>query len=192
MAGDRVLLIFGDVVVAHAGEEIVRMVVLAHVIEAEPPIFVARAAAPWARDGSPAPLQPGHSQVGLSARSRRSLSGLTRMRSNRGESFFMTDHYAGAAQLPSSLDKDDCALSALRRAGLTAAIGSRYADSHGNPRSHHGQVDQGFRARKASTWSTNPICMPAMPATGRAGKPISGSISCRKPSAGRAGSSATA
>jgi len=27
------------------------------------------------------------------------------MRSNRGESFFMTDQYARAAKLPSSLDK---------------------------------------------------------------------------------------
>src|SRR5580700_8695362 len=39
MAGDGLLLILGDRVVAHAGEEIVRLVVFAHVLEAEPPIF---------------------------------------------------------------------------------------------------------------------------------------------------------
>ena len=39
VAGDRVLLIFRDRVVAHAGEEIVRIVVFAHVLEAELPIL---------------------------------------------------------------------------------------------------------------------------------------------------------
>jgi hypothetical protein len=39
MAGDGILLIFGDVVGAHPGEEIVRVVVLAHVAEAETPVF---------------------------------------------------------------------------------------------------------------------------------------------------------
>ena len=36
----RVLLILGDGVVAHAGEEIVGMVVFAHVLEAEAPVFL--------------------------------------------------------------------------------------------------------------------------------------------------------
>src|SRR6202035_964397 len=40
MTGDRVLLVFEDRVVAHAGEEIVRVVVLAHVAETEPPMLV--------------------------------------------------------------------------------------------------------------------------------------------------------
>src|SRR6516225_6384925 len=39
MADHRLLLIAGDVLGAHAGEEIVSVVVLAHVIETEPPIF---------------------------------------------------------------------------------------------------------------------------------------------------------
>src|SRR4051812_21640193 len=40
VAGERVLLILGDVVGAHPGEEIVRMVVFAHVVEAEAPVLV--------------------------------------------------------------------------------------------------------------------------------------------------------
>src|SRR5438105_580531 len=40
MADGRVLLVAGDVVRAHAGEEIVGVVVLAHVVEAEAPVFV--------------------------------------------------------------------------------------------------------------------------------------------------------
>src|SRR5262249_12122761 len=39
MSDDRLLLIAGNVLGAHAGKEIVRMVVFANVIEAEPPIF---------------------------------------------------------------------------------------------------------------------------------------------------------
>ena len=39
MSNDRVFLVFCNVVGAHAGKEVVRVVVLAHVIEAEPPIF---------------------------------------------------------------------------------------------------------------------------------------------------------
>src|SRR5262245_65030264 len=39
MPDDRLLLIAGNVLGAHAGEEIVRVVVFANVIEAEPPIF---------------------------------------------------------------------------------------------------------------------------------------------------------
>src|SRR5208282_2189221 len=39
VAGDVVLLILGDRVLAHPGEEIVRIVVFADVFEAEPPIF---------------------------------------------------------------------------------------------------------------------------------------------------------
>ena len=40
MSSDGVLLILGDVIVGHAGEEIVRVVVLAHVLQAKPPVFV--------------------------------------------------------------------------------------------------------------------------------------------------------
>src|SRR3984885_2832739 len=40
MAGHRVLLIFRDGIVAHAGKEVVRIVVFADVFEAELPIFV--------------------------------------------------------------------------------------------------------------------------------------------------------
>src|SRR5262245_43670863 len=40
MAGDRILLVLRHGVVAHAGEEIVVVVVLAHVVETEPPVFV--------------------------------------------------------------------------------------------------------------------------------------------------------
>ena len=40
MADQGVLLIFGDVIVAHAREEVVGMVVFTDVTEAEPPIFV--------------------------------------------------------------------------------------------------------------------------------------------------------
>src|SRR5262249_59164071 len=39
MPDARLLLIAGNVLGAHAGEEIVRMVVFANVLEAEPPIF---------------------------------------------------------------------------------------------------------------------------------------------------------
>ena len=39
MADDRLFLILGDVVGVHPGKEIVRLVVLPHVIQAEPPIF---------------------------------------------------------------------------------------------------------------------------------------------------------
>src|SRR5262249_26176984 len=39
MPDDRLLLVAGNVLGAHAGEEIVRVVVFANVIEAEPPIF---------------------------------------------------------------------------------------------------------------------------------------------------------
>ena len=45
MADDRLFLVAGDVVLAHASEEIVGVVVLANMIEAEAPVFVlARAA----------------------------------------------------------------------------------------------------------------------------------------------------
>src|SRR5262249_34070930 len=39
MPDDRILRVAGDVVGAHPGKEIVRVVVLAHVIEAEPPVL---------------------------------------------------------------------------------------------------------------------------------------------------------
>src|SRR6187200_2283274 len=63
-------------------------------------------------------LQLGHSQPGQWARSSRSLSGLTLMRSYRGESYFMTDQYERAGMTPSSLDKCDLAFSA-RTVALT-------------------------------------------------------------------------
>src|SRR5882757_751102 len=54
-----------------------------------------------------AALQFGHSQAGQLARKRRSRSGLTLIRSNSGESFFMTDHYADGDRPPARLDKAD-------------------------------------------------------------------------------------
>src|SRR5271165_5377544 len=39
MTGHRLLLIFRDGVVAHPGEEIVRLIVITHMIEAESPVF---------------------------------------------------------------------------------------------------------------------------------------------------------
>src|ERR1700756_312553 len=48
-------------------------------------------------------VQPGQSHEGSDVRSRRSSSGLTRMRSNRGESNFMTQHYAKFAPYLASL-----------------------------------------------------------------------------------------
>src|SRR5207245_3304920 len=39
MAGDRLLLVFCDRILAHPGEEIVRVIILAHVLEAEAPVF---------------------------------------------------------------------------------------------------------------------------------------------------------
>ena len=52
MADHRLALVARDVVGAHAGEEIVGVVVLAHVVEAEPPILLLAHRAPSARDGS--------------------------------------------------------------------------------------------------------------------------------------------
>src|SRR5215813_15484658 len=101
-----------------------------------------------------APLQPGHSQHGCSARSRRSWSGLTRIRSNRGESLDMTGHYADAVRPPSSLDKIDIAPSGTHisgidpgsRRGLMRATHAAKRLAHEHPRSHHGEADQGFGA----------------------------------------------
>src|SRR5262249_26802664 len=39
VSGNRLLLIARDRVVAHSGEEIVRLIVFAHVLQAEPPVF---------------------------------------------------------------------------------------------------------------------------------------------------------
>jgi len=86
MADRRVLLIAGDVVVAHPGEEIVRVVVLAHVAEAEPPIFVRERAALGARWGRgriavrPFACRTAGAQAAVQV-------GLTLIRSNSGESF---------------------------------------------------------------------------------------------------------
>ncbi len=94
MAGDGLLLISRDRIVAHAGEEIVRLVVFAHVRQTEAPIFLLSQPRPWARGGSPCRRSRASRRPGTPARSRRSSSGLTRMRSNRGELNFMTDDYA--------------------------------------------------------------------------------------------------
>src|SRR5262245_6031608 len=48
------------------------------------------------------------------------------MRSNRGESYFMTDQYARATKTPSSLDKHVCPFPAAKPP-LTAGRGDRYA-----------------------------------------------------------------
>src|SRR5690349_20350273 len=53
MAGDRVLLIARDRVVAHAGEKIVGVVVLAHMIEAEAPVLALFTTTLWRPVGSP-------------------------------------------------------------------------------------------------------------------------------------------
>jgi hypothetical protein len=79
MADDGFLLIPDNVLGAHAGEEIVRMVVLADMIEAKPPIFALAQPPPWARDGSRAPCNSATRRPGIGVRSRRSLSRLTRM-----------------------------------------------------------------------------------------------------------------
>ena len=100
MAGDGVLLVARDRVVAHAGEIIVGMIVLAHVLEAEAPVF-ALAQPPLRRAvrrlaGAARPLANRQRRRAACA----SCSGLTRIRLNRGESSFMTDHYADAAAHP--------------------------------------------------------------------------------------------
>ena len=64
-----------------------------------------RAAAPWARDASPRCRSPSTRSTAHRAARGGPASGLTRMRSNRGESNFMTEHYAEAATTPSSLDR---------------------------------------------------------------------------------------
>ena len=93
MPDHRLPLVARNIVGAHAGKEIIRMVVLADVLETELQYSRSRSRPLGARWVAGA-LQAGHSQAGHSARSRRSLSGLTRMRSKRGESLFMTDQYA--------------------------------------------------------------------------------------------------
>src|SRR2546427_4962309 len=50
------------------------------------------------------------------------------MRSNRGESLFMTDQYARVAKSSSSLDKRVCAFS-RREPALTGGADCRYADT---------------------------------------------------------------
>src|SRR5258708_19670343 len=50
------------------------------------------------------------------------------MRSNRGESLFMTDQYARVAKSSSSLDKRVCAFS-RREPALTGGTDCRYADT---------------------------------------------------------------
>ena len=104
MSDDRVLLVAGDVVGAHAGEEIVRVVVLAHVIEAEPPIF-ALAQTPLGRAMGRRRLAA-RPLAGRALRAQPTvLVGLHPDAVEQGESYFMTDQYARAAKTPSSLDK---------------------------------------------------------------------------------------
>src|SRR6266508_695094 len=94
-------------------------------------------------------VQLGQSQPGHWARSSRSLSGLTLMPSNRGESIFMTFQYARVAMTPSSLDKRDWALSSrtlFPYSGIDRRAWLPLSGDHGNPRSDHRKVDQGFRA----------------------------------------------
>ena len=40
MAGERILLVFEDGFLAHSGEEVIGMIVFAHMLEAEPPLLV--------------------------------------------------------------------------------------------------------------------------------------------------------
>ena len=104
MADDRFFLILGDVVRVHPGKEIVRLVVLPHVIQAEPPIF-SLAQPPLGR-------AVGCGRLAVRPIAGRGLGmhptifvGLHPDAVEQGESFFMTDQYARAAKLPSSLDK---------------------------------------------------------------------------------------
>src|SRR3989442_772994 len=80
------------------------------------------------RPSASSALRSGYSQTGLCARSLRSVSGLTRILSNRGESFFMTDQYARTANSAARLDKRDysppvlvltTAILAARRGAMT-------------------------------------------------------------------------
>ena len=105
MAGDGILLVLEDGVIAHAGEVIVGVVVLAHVLEAEAPILVLAQPRPWARDASPRWRSPSNRSTAHRRARGGPRSGLTRMRSNKGESNFMTEHYAELAMTPSSLDR---------------------------------------------------------------------------------------
>ena len=61
-ADDRLALVARDVVGVHAGEEIVGVVVLAHVIEAEPPVFLLHRA-PLGRTIGGAPRIPATAQA---------------------------------------------------------------------------------------------------------------------------------
>ena len=83
MAGDGVLLVPGDVV----GRSCRRSNCTNDCIRARgrgrTANTPARAAGPWARDGSPARRSPATRSTGASARSRAVLAGLTRMRSKR-------------------------------------------------------------------------------------------------------------
>jgi hypothetical protein len=51
MTGDRILLVFGDRLVAHPGEEVVRVIVLPHVAEAESPMLVLAQPSLWGAVG---------------------------------------------------------------------------------------------------------------------------------------------
>ena len=102
MTGEGVLLVLGDGVVVHAGEEIVGMVVLAHVGEAEPPVFILACRVPWARDAAPAPCSPATRRPDAVLAQPAILVGLDpdAVEQRRcGDSFFMTDHYAACGAL---------------------------------------------------------------------------------------------
>ncbi len=103
MAGERVLLIGHDGGVAHAFEEIVILIVMAHVRETETPVVLFRATA-FRRAMAGLLGATRHWHFGPSVFTRRSLSGLTRTLSNRGESNFMTGYYALFAVTRSRLD----------------------------------------------------------------------------------------
>ena len=68
VAGDGVLLVARDRIVAHAGEIIVGMVVLAHVLEAEAPVLVLAQRGPSAPDASPRRRSPATGKPALAAR----------------------------------------------------------------------------------------------------------------------------
>ena len=170
MPGEVFLLVFRDGVVAHAGEKIIRIIVFAHVFQTEAPVF-GRAQPALRRAVRGGRVARGHSQAGSSARSRRSWSGLTRMRSKSGE--FATHRRSimrAPAMAPARLD---------RRQKRTWFAIDRDTHVLAKPpawqyqRSDHGKVAQGFRAREPRTSRTNRISTKAMRDIGQAAKPIS-------------------
>src|SRR6185295_5675625 len=70
----------------------------------------------------PPSAQPGHSHTGVPLRGRRSTSGLTRIRLNRGESSFMTLHYGEADAAPASLTNTNDTRSTMHPSGKTGQM----------------------------------------------------------------------